>query len=108
MEHRNVFNADAGSILVMCDAVHPRSRNNYGAVVFDATLTDNTQEIYLRRHGVLSLVVKTGSDTGIISSFDGFGGGVANTQISANDAGKVLFAARFERGGGALLIASPR
>src|SRR5579885_1816043 len=44
---------------------------------------------------------------GTISTLDDFGGGKANTQIALNDAGQILFAARFQEGGGALLVATP-
>ena len=85
------------------------SMNNEGDIVFDATLDDGTNAIYLWRHGVVSLVAKTGMDTGagVISTLDDFSGFVANTQVSINDAGQILFGARFKDGGGAMLVATP-
>ena len=79
--------------------------NNANDVVFDATLTDGTEAIYLWRHGHLSLVVKTGTQTpgGVISDLDDFGLGWASTQLSINDWGQILFVAHFQDGGGAML-----
>ena len=83
--------------------------NNAGDIVFDATLIDGTQAIYLWWHGHLSLVAKTGTNTGagVISDFDEWGYGWANTQVWINDAGQILFAAHFQGGGGAMLVATP-
>ena len=83
--------------------------NNGGAIVFDVTLADGTQGIYLWRQGRLSLVAKTGTQTpaGVISDFDDFGIGLASSQVWINDAGQILFAAHFQGGGGAMLIATP-
>jgi hypothetical protein len=84
--------------------------NNQGDVVFDATLSDGTNAIYVWRKGIVSLVAKTGTDTGagVISTLDDFGGSVANTQVSINDSGQILFAAKFKAGGGAMLVATPK
>ncbi len=84
--------------------------NGRGDIVFSATLTDGTQGIYLWRHGQLSLVAKTGTDTGagVIANVDDYGAGQASTQVWINDVGQILFMARFQEGGGALLIASPK
>jgi len=83
--------------------------NNPGDIVFDATLTDGTQAIYLWRQGHLSLVAKTGTHTsaGIISDLDDGGFGWASTQLSINDAGHILFMAHFQDGSGAMLVAKP-
>jgi len=83
--------------------------NNAGDIVFDATLTDSTQAIYLWRYGRLSLVAKTGTHTsaGIISDFDDLGTGWASTQVWINDFGQILFAAHFQEGGGAMFVATP-
>jgi hypothetical protein len=85
--------------------------NNAGDIVFNALLTDGTtQGIYLWRHGRLALVAKAGTDTGaaIIANVDDFGIGAPSTQVAINDAGQILFAARFQSGGGAMLVATPR
>ena len=84
--------------------------NNAGDVVFDATLTDGTQALYLWRHGRLSLVARTGTQTpaGAISDLDDYGCGFACTQLWINEAGRILFMAHFQDGGGALLGATPR
>jgi len=83
--------------------------NGRGEIVFSATLTDGTQGIYLWRHGEISVVAKTGTRTkaGVIANVDDFGIGQASTQVWINDVGQILFMARFEEGGGALLIATP-
>jgi hypothetical protein len=54
-------------------------------------------------------VAKTGTRTkaGVIANVDDFGIGQASTQVWINDVGQILFMARFEEGGGALLIATP-
>ncbi len=83
--------------------------NNPGDVVFDTTLQDGTQGIYLWRHGHLAVVAKTGTHTpaGIIADVDDCGIGEACTQISINDQGQILFAAHFQDGSGAMLVATP-
>jgi hypothetical protein len=43
----------------------------------------------------------------VISDLDDFGAGLASTQVSINDVGQVLFAAKFKGGGGDLLVATP-
>jgi hypothetical protein len=84
--------------------------NNPGDIVFVATLTDGTNGIYVWHHGTVALVAKTGTDTGagIISTLDDFGGGAGNTQVPINDAGQIVFSAKFQGGGGALLVATPK
>lgn len=84
--------------------------NNQGDIVFVATLTNGDQGLYRWRHGILSLVAKTGTDTGAgtILNLDDFGNGFASSQVSVNDAGQILFAAKFQGGGGAMLVATPR
>jgi hypothetical protein len=84
--------------------------NNAGDIVFDATLTDGTQAIYLWRHGHLSPVAITETHTGagVISNFDDFGYGWASTQLWINDWGQILFMAHFQDGGGAMLVATPK
>jgi hypothetical protein len=86
------------------------SMNNPGDIVFVATLTDGTNGIYVWHHGTVALVAKTGTDTGagIISTLDDFGGGAGNTQVPINDAGQIVFSAKFQGGGGALLVATPK
>lgn len=85
------------------------SMNNAGDIVFDATLTDGTQAIYLWRHGHFSPVAKTGTHIGasVISDLDDAGVGWASTQLWINDRGQILFAAHYQGGGGALLVATP-
>jgi len=53
--------------------------------------------------------MNTGTVTGagVISDLDEFGYGWASTQVSINEVGQVLFAAHFQDGGGAMLVASP-
>jgi len=85
--------------------------NNAGDVAFDATLTDGTEAVYLWRHGRLSTVVKTGTQTpaGVISDLDDYGLGSASTALSINDTGQVLFVAHVQGGGnGVLMVAAPR
>lgn len=84
--------------------------NNRGDIAFSATLTDGTQGIYLWRQGQLSVVAKTGTKTGagVIANVDDFGVGQASSQVWINDAGQILFMARFQGGGGALLVATPK
>jgi hypothetical protein len=100
---------DGGTLAVVGTAGGDIAMNNPGDIVFDATLTDGTQAIYLWRHGQLSLVAKTGTDTGagIISDLDDGFAGRASTQLSINDAGQILFMAHFQDGGGAMMVATP-
>ena len=99
--HTLSFIGTAGQDIAMNDA---------GDIVFDATLTDGSQAVYLWQHGQLSVVAKTGTVTsdGVIANFDDFGFGWACTQLSINDRGQILFMARFQDGGGAMLVATPR
>ncbi len=101
---------DGKTLAKVGTAVQDIAMNNVGAVVFDATLTDGTQAIYLWHCGRLSLVAKTGTHTsaGVISDFDDFGDGWASTQLGINDWGQILFAAHFQDGGGAMFMATPR
>jgi hypothetical protein len=84
--------------------------NSRGEIVFSATLADGTQGIYLWRHGELSVVAKTGTRIGksLIANFDDGGVGQACSQVWINDLGQILFMARFQEGGGALLVATPK
>ena len=99
-----------GTFATCGDFTQNASLNNQGDIVFDATLKDGTNGIYLWRHGVVFLVAKNGTGTGagVISTLDDFGGAVANTQVSINDVGQILFAAKFKEGGGAMLVATPK
>jgi len=101
---------DGGTLAFVGTGGQNIAMNNLGDIVFDATLKDGSQAIYLWRHGHLSLVVKTGTDTraGVISDLDDGGAGWASTQISINDWGQILFMAHFQGGGGAMLVATPR
>jgi hypothetical protein len=101
---------DGHTVSLIGTAGQDIAMNNAGDIVFDATLTDGTQAIYLWRRGHLSVVAKTGTITsaGVISSVDDFGWGWACTQLSINDRGQILFMARFQDGGGAMLIATPK
>lgn len=75
-----------------------------------ATSLNGDNALYVWRRGTMTLVAKTGTNTGVgtISTLDDFGGGVDNTQIAMNDAGQIVFAAKFQGGGGALLLATPK
>jgi len=100
---------DGGTLAKVGTAGQDIAMNNAGDVVFDGMLTDGTQAIYLWRHGRLSPVAKTGTRTpaGFISDLDDEGSGFASTQLWINDEGQILFAAHFEDGSGAMLVASP-
>jgi len=89
---------------------HDAYINNRGDVVFVGTLASGENGLYISRQGVLQLVAKTGTTTGAatISTMDDFGGGVGNTQVAINDAGQIIFAAKFKEGGGGLLVATPK
>jgi len=52
---------DGGTLAKVGTAGQDIAMNNAGDVVFDGMLTDGTQAIYLWRHGLLSLVTKTGT-----------------------------------------------
>lgn len=84
--------------------------NNQGEVVFAATLSSGANGLYIWRHGVTSLVAQTGTDTGsgVILSLDDFLAGAASSQVSINDAGRILFMAKYFGGGGGLLVATPK
>jgi hypothetical protein len=83
--------------------------NNAEAIVFWAALTDGTEGIYLWQTGYLTLVAKTGTKTGdgIIANFDDTAG-TPSTQVAINDVGQIIFTARYQAGGGALLMATPK
>jgi hypothetical protein len=80
-------------------------------VAFIGTLTNGEQGLYLSKNGSLVLVAKTGTDIdglGAIASLDDFGAGAASTQISMNDHGQILFAAKFTSNAAAVLVATPK
>ena len=84
--------------------------NKVGDIVFTGTLDNGDQGVYLWRKGRLSLVAKTGTDTGFgtISTMDEYFSGIANIQVALNEARQILFSAQFAEGGGALILATPR
>ena len=77
--------------------------------VFAATLSDGANGLYIWHHGVVSLVARTGTDTGsgVIVNLDDFGVGATSSQVSFNEAGRIVFSARYFGGGGGLLVATP-
>ena len=89
---------------------HNAYMNNQGEIAFVGTLQGGDNALYFWRKGTIGLVAKTGTPTGAgtISTMDDFGGGLGNTQIAMNDAGQIIFAAKFQEGGGGLLLANPR
>jgi len=85
--------------------------NNLGQVVFNATLDDGTQGVFVWSNGQTRLVAKTGTSVpgvGTISGLDLFGYGFASTWATNNDRGQVTFAAALQGGGEALLLANPQ
>jgi hypothetical protein len=99
-----------GNLMTAGSYSHDAYMNNQGEIVFVGTLQGGDNGLYFWHHGTISLVAKTGTPAGAdtISTMDDFGGGVGNTQLAMNDAGQIIFAAKFREGGGALLLATPR
>jgi hypothetical protein len=83
--------------------------NNAEDIAFFAVLQDDTEGVYLWRRGHLSLVAKTGAsiEGGVIDNFDD-SLGIPGTQVAINDVGQVIFTARYQGGGGALVMATPK
>jgi len=89
---------------------HTAFLNDAGDIAFDGTLANGDNALYVWHRATLKLVAKTGMNIGVgtIATLDDSFGGVANTQIAMNNWGQVLFMARFQEGGAALLLATPK
>ena len=101
-----------GTLATAGEFPHNAHINNWGDIAFTGTLTDGGHGVYAWSRGTLRLVAKTGTNTGVgtISGLNDLGleSGQASTYVSINDLGRIVFAARFQEGGGALLMAIPR
>lgn len=99
-----------GTLVTSGQFPHNAYINDLGDIAFIGTLDNGDHGVYAWRRGTLGLVAKTGTNTGVgtISSLDDLGAGQASTYVTINDFGQVIFAAKFQEGGGALLMATPK